>query len=201
MKDLREIIASNICALRAKKGITQYELAKAVNYSDKAVSKWERGESVPEISVLKQVADYFGVTVDYLLCETHEEFDKKQRIVGQAEKRNRGLITALGFMLVWLVATFLFVHLNAAIPDMKLPSWCIFIYAVPLSFTVLLILNSVWGRLKLNFAFISVIVWSVLLSVYLTLLFVLEINFWLLFLVGIPAQVIILLCSGLKKVD
>ena len=201
MKDLREIIASNICSLRAKKGITQSELAKAVNYSDKAVSKWERGESVPEISVLKQVADYFGVTVDYLLAETHEEFDAKQKAVGTAEKRNRGLITALGFMLVWLVATFLFVQLNAAIPDMKLPAWCIFIFAIPVSFTVLLVLNSVWGKRKVNFLIISVIVWSALLCVYLTLLFILDINFWLLFLVGIPAQVIILLWSGLKKVD
>jgi transcriptional regulator with XRE-family HTH domain len=201
MKELRDIIASNICDLRAKKGITQFELAKAVNYSDKAVSKWERGESVPEISVLKQVADYFGVTVDYLLTQNHEEYDAKQKIVGIAHKKNRAIITSLAFMLVWLVATFLFVQLNALFPYMKPPTWCMFVYAVPVSFTVLLILNSVWGKRKINFVIISVIVWSLLLCVYLSLVFITQTNFWLLFLIGVPAQVIILLWSGLKKID
>ena len=67
MSDIKAIIAKNITALRQNHKMTQIELAEKLNYSDKAVSKWERGESVPDISVLKQIADLFGVTVDYLL--------------------------------------------------------------------------------------------------------------------------------------
>ena len=61
MEELREIIAKNISDLRKKSGLTQIELAEKLNYSDKAVSKWERGDSVPDVGVLKQIADLFGV--------------------------------------------------------------------------------------------------------------------------------------------
>ena len=73
MEDLREIIAKNICVLRTKEGMTQSRLAALLNYSDKAVSKWERAESMPDIAVLKQIADIFHVSVDYLLGRTNRK--------------------------------------------------------------------------------------------------------------------------------
>lgn len=76
MNELKVTIANNIANLRKLNGITQSDLAQKLNYSDKAVSKWERGESLPDICVLKQIADIFGVTVDYLLDE-HAEKTKK----------------------------------------------------------------------------------------------------------------------------
>ena len=66
-ENLRAIIAANIAELRKSRSMTQQDLAARLNYTDKAISKWERGESVPDIIVLKQIADMFGVTVDYLL--------------------------------------------------------------------------------------------------------------------------------------
>ena len=64
MNDFKRIIANNITELRRSVPLTQAELAEKLNYSDKAVSKWERGESIPDVIVLKQIADLFGVTVD-----------------------------------------------------------------------------------------------------------------------------------------
>ena len=58
--ELREIIAKNICDLRVGAGLTQLGLAEILNYSDKAVSKWERAESTPDVFMLKRIADYFG---------------------------------------------------------------------------------------------------------------------------------------------
>ena len=72
MEDPKEIIARNIVDLRRKNGMTQLELAEKLNYTDKAVSKWERGESIPDVAVLKTIADLFGVTVDYLLTAEHK---------------------------------------------------------------------------------------------------------------------------------
>ena len=62
MNELKNIIASNITYLRKQKKLTQAELAQELNYSDKAVSKWERGESVPDIETLKNIAEMFEVT-------------------------------------------------------------------------------------------------------------------------------------------
>ena len=55
MEDIKKIISKNIQTLRKDADLTQSELAERLNYSDKAVSKWERGESVPDIVVLKQI--------------------------------------------------------------------------------------------------------------------------------------------------
>lgn len=66
-------IGSNIAALRKKKSITQEELANALNVSAQAVSKWENGGSCPDVALLTEIADYFGVTVDSLLRASAEE--------------------------------------------------------------------------------------------------------------------------------
>ncbi|MBQ2738479.1 MAG: helix-turn-helix transcriptional regulator [Clostridia bacterium] len=199
MKELKEIIATNISELRSEAGITQIKLASALNYSDKAVSKWERAESIPDIVVLKQIADYFHVTVDYLLCEEHREHKEKRKHMLRQMRRNNFIITCLSILLVWFIATFIFVELNITLTTPAIPSWMVFIYAIPVSLTVLLVLNSVWGNKRLNYLIISLMVWTVLLTVYLTLLFAIEQSLWLIFILGIPAQLIIFLWSGLKR--
>ena len=199
MKELREIIANNISELRSEDGITQSKLAQVLNYSDKAVSKRERGESLPDITVLKKIADYFGVTVDYLLTAEHQDYDEKRINKSRAAKRNNFIITGLAFSLVWFIATFLFVELNISLPNSQIPSWLVFIYAIPVACTVLLIFNSIWGLRRLNYLIISVMVWTLLLTVYMTLYYALGHNLWLIFILGIPAELIILLWSGFKK--
>lgn len=194
---LRAVIGNNIAALRVEAKITQLELAEMLNYSDKAVSKWERGESIPDLVVMKRLADIFGVTVDYFLKETHTEEDKKRSPVPAAMRRNRFLVTLLAVALNWLVATFLFVLVRLLSPQGTFATWLIYIYAVPISFLLLLIFNSIWGRRKLNYPIISAFVWTLLASVYLSVLMIAGFDIWLVFVLGIPAQIIILLWSGL----
>ena len=67
MNDIKSIVAKNIAELRQSNNMTQLELAEKINNSDKAISKWERAESSPDISVLVDIAAVFGVTVDYLI--------------------------------------------------------------------------------------------------------------------------------------
>lgn len=203
MKDIREVIAKNICELRTENGLTQLKLAEALNYSDKAVSKWERAESVPDVAVLKQLADYFGVTVDYIVSEVHTADQIKNKNVSVSRRRNRLLITLLAISLVWLVATFAFVEINILIEDPFLPSWLMFIYAIPASAVVALVFNSIWGYGRMNFIIITVLIWTVILSFYLSFLMGPHLNFWLLFMIGIPAEFIVFLWAGLvfKKRD
>ena len=69
--DMKRVIAKNMTELRLAKGMTQLQVAERLNYSDKAVSKWERAESIPDICILKEIADLYGVTLDYLVNEKH----------------------------------------------------------------------------------------------------------------------------------
>lgn len=194
MDDIKQIIAQNIAALRTGKKLTQLELAEMLNYSDKAVSKWERGESIPDVITLKRIADLFGVTVDYIINE-HAEGEKPH--VNKVKRNNRVAITLIAFFVVWLLGTCTFVLLDFF--DQRI--WFSFVSCIPLSILVLIIFNSIWGRKSLNMLLISALMWSSFLTVYLSLLLFASYNFWMLFIIGIPGQIIIFLCFRIKSAD
>lgn len=199
MRELRDVIAKNICDLRTEAKMTQLALADVLNYSDKAISKWERGESVPDIFMLKRIADYFGVSVDYLLESDHTESIENKIANYKMSARNRFVISFLATMLVWFIATFVFVSMLIFSPDLPLRPWLMFIYAIPVSATVALVFNSIWGRRKINYLIISVLIWSFLLSVFMTLIIIFSMNIWPVFLLGIPGQAIVIIWSGLTS--
>ncbi|MBR2312095.1 MAG: helix-turn-helix transcriptional regulator [Clostridia bacterium] len=195
---LKNIIAQNIAQLRRDNNMTQLELAEKLNYSDKAISKWERGESLPDVAVLKNIADIFLVSVDYLLEQTHKKIAPPSART-TARKRRRGVITWLGVLLVWMVATIAFVTLQLIAP-VKMSAWLTFVWAVPVSAVVWLIMNSVWFNRRRNYFIVSVLMWTVLAAAHITLL-VVGVNVWLIYLLGIPAQIIIFLWSGVAARD
>lgn len=191
------IIAGNIGQLRREAGMTQLELAEYLNYTDKAVSKWERGESIPDVITLKALADRFSVTVDYLLRADHPLETEKKREYTKRQRCNHRLITIMSCVLVWLVAVFIHTGVNAALPE-EGKLWMIYLYAVPITLVVFLVLNSVWGNRRNNFLIISALIWSFLACVYISIQLFVSVNMWLLFMIGIPAQIIVGLWSGLR---
>lgn len=197
MSELRDTIAKNICDLRTEAKMTQLALAEVLNYSDKAVSKWERGESIPDIFMLKRIADYFGVSVDYLLESDHTESIEKKIARHKLGARNRFVISFLATMLVWLIATFVFVSMLIFSPDSAIRPWLMFIYAIPTSSTVALVFNSIWGRRRLNYLIISILLWSLILSIFMSFIIIWGANVWPIFLLGVPGQAIIVIWSGL----
>lgn len=196
---LRELLGKNIAAYRKRENWTQARLAEKLNYSDKAVSKWERGESVPDVLTLAVLAECFGVTVDELLTDPNalpERTGPVQQAMGQVVEKtlkrraNKNIILSLSSLLVWFVALLIFVVLDA----LNVPkSWLAFIYAVPADAIVMLSLRSAWKDFRWNRGLISVMMWGSLLSVYMTLLLFAHVNLWKLFLLGVPGQAAILL--------
>ncbi len=197
MEDIKSVIAKNITALRQGHKMTQIELAEKLNYSDKAISKWERGESIPDVMVLKSIADLFGVTLDDLVrqmpvcAEPASKAEKPAR-----NRRNCTVVTALSILLVWFVATLCFVVLDIIFPAMK-AHWLTFVYAIPITMIVWLVFNSIWFRPRWNYLIISVLMWTALASVVVTLA-AFRMWVWQLFLLGVPGQVIILVWSRIQ---
>lgn len=197
---IRCAIAENIAELRKQNGMTQLELAEALNYTDKAISKWERAESVPDIYILKRIADLFGVSVDYLLTTEHEAPAAPEAVIApprQRKIRRRAMITGIAILLCWLIATALF-SLGVMLPDDYDGLWLAFIYAVPASALVWLVLNSIWFNRRRNYLIISILLWTLLTAIHLSCL-VLGKNVWPLYLLGIPGQIMILLWSGMGR--
>lgn len=196
---LKKQIGANIVSYRKRMGMTQAGLAEKLNYSDKAVSKWERGESMPDVLTLVQLAELFEITVNDLLVDPNalpENTGAVERVMGKAvektlkRKADKRIILALSSILVWFVALFIFVVLSS----LDLPkSWIAFFYAIPADAIVMLSLRSAWKDFRWNKMLISVIVWGTLLSFFMTILVFFHVNVWRVFLLGIPGQAAIFL--------
>lgn len=156
MDDLKETISKNLVELRTKARLTQLQLAEMLNYSDKAVSKWERGEAVPDLRVLIQLAEIYGITLDELVKRdgATPKIEPFRRINGK-----RAFITALSVVLVWFVATGLFT-LFYFIPATASYAYLVFVVA-PLPMAIVLTVFSVkWGNRMTNAVSTSLILWS-----------------------------------------
>lgn len=188
-------IGSNIAFYRKRMGLTQVGLAEKLNYSDKAVSKWERGESVPDVLTLMALAEQLEVSVNELIADPNALPDDSG-LVGQVvektlkRKADKRIILSLSSLLVWFVALFFYVVLaSLGVHN----SWLAFFYAIPADAIVMLCLRSAWHDYRWNRVLISGIVWGVLLSVYMTLLMACSLNVWRILLLGIPGQAAVLL--------
>ena len=206
-ENLRAVIAANITNLRKNCGMTQQDLAVRLNYTDKAISKWERGESVPDIMILKQIADMFEVTVDYLLQEEHEipqesadHSDETEDAQNRHTVRTRGFVTGMSILLVWLAAVMMFIVFDTMYAN-HLFHWFVFACAICASLILWLVMNSIWFNRRRNYLIISLLMWSVLILLYMSVWLLTDRMLWLVFILGIPGQAIIVMWSNLKQRD
>lgn len=187
MENIKEIVAQNILNLRKINKLTQYELAEKINYSDKAVSRWEKGESLPDLETLNNIAKVFNVSISYLL-EPHSYDD----IPINNQKIAKLLIVVLSVAVVWMTSIVLFFYLGANLSHYY---WQIFIWALPVSTLVLMYYNYKLGNKKYLLILDSILIWSFITAIYLHFI---HLNLWLLFLIGLPIQTIIVI-NYLKK--
>ena len=211
---LRKVIAENLVYYRREKGLTQAALAETLNYSDKSVSKWERGEGVPDITVLYRLAEFYGITVNDLLltpearqqaeeaaaaqatqtAEAAELIEEFAEVPAEAPKKKRSLRTrilvpVLSIGLVWLVAMVTFFFMEVLCPGLTY-GWLIFLYAIPSSFIVATVFACIWWKQIARFICVSGIVWSVSLSVAVSIAVP---NIWLIYPVAGVLQILTVL--------
>ena len=196
LSELKLIAASNIIKLRTGAGLTQAELGEKLNYSDKTISKWERGEAIPDAYVLTQMAEIFGVTVDYLLSshdawESPEQQEEKER--KQEEHRySVNMIIAISVLGVWTMALTIFVMLWLF--DIIL--WETFVVALPVSILTYMVLICVFRRRQ----HLQFVIAAFVLSMFILLYFTLPMQKpWQLFLIAIPAEIIVFLSCNIRR--
>ncbi len=193
-------IGKNLTRLRRMANLTQLELAEKLNYSDKSVSKWEQGNGIPDVRILMQLAQLYGVSLDDLVRE-----QEPKKVMPRKTKFLQRIVTiACATGLCWLVAVVAFVLTGIFAPSFH-SAWLAYAYAVPATAIVVLIFSSIWHYNKARVISISALVWSVLACIYLTCFVCLpwEINVayktWLIFLVGLPLQALTLFFFVWKK--
>ena len=196
LSELKLISASNIIKLRTEAGLTQAELGEKLNYSDKTISKWERGEAIPDAYVLTQMAEIFGVTVDYLLSshdaweppEQQEEKERKQ----EEHRYSVNMIIAISVLGIWTMALTIFVMLWLF--DIIL--WQTFIVALPVSILTYMVLICVFRRHRQ----LQFVIAAFVLSLFILLYFTLPMQKpWQLFLIAIPAEILVFLSCNIRR--
>ena len=193
LSELKLISASNIIKLRTEAGLTQAELGEKLNYSDKTISKWERGEAIPDAYVLTQMAEIFGVTVDYLLS-SHDAWEPPEQQAARQEEAGYSvnMIIAISVLGVWTMALTIFVMLWLF--DIIL--WESFVVALPVSILTYMVLICVFRRRR----HLQFVIAAFVLSLFILLYFTLPMQKpWQLFLIAVPAEVIVFLSCNIRR--
>lgn len=189
MDDLKRIVADNIIRLRQSQNLTQAELGEKLNYSDKTVSKWERGESLPDAYVLKRIGEIFEVSVDSLLS-----VEKEEELMPQKKERSyrSNMIILVSILGVWTLALLVFelLWLN----DILFP--LLFVIAIPVSFVLLLVLRSIWNNGRHNYWIVAALVFSLFLLIYCCFW---QSHPWQIWLLLIPAELIVYVSFRIKR--
>ena len=185
LSELKLVTAGNLIKLRTGRGLTQAELGAMLNYSDKTISKWERGEAIPDAYVLTQIAEIFGVTVDALLSPPGKWTPPEPE---QEEERSYSVraILAIAVLGVWTLALSAFVALWLA----HIICWQIFVVALPVSILTYLVLICVFKRRRHLKIVVALFVLSLFAMVYLLFF---HANSWQIFLVAILAEALVFL--------
>lgn len=209
MENLAEIVGRNLASLRKARGLTQQDLAEKINYSDKSISKWELGYSLPSVDVLKDFAEFYGVSIDYLVAEQRQE--DLETVATQDMKRknvNRGLIIAMtvAFVVLVVISVFFsgyyspFAH-NPAPEENRKSLWVLFVWMVPI--TLLLVgleVRHFWHNKIANVAIASCFIWTILISFAIQFQYWNDPseNVWYILVVGLPIQVILILMANMN---
>lgn len=191
--EFKEIVASNIIFFRRKKSLTQLQLAEKLNYSDKAISKWERAESLPDAYTLQVLADFFEISLnDFLVAHRRGPLLK----TGKAKL----LISLLSATLVWVIATGIYVI--CALTFFTLSDiWLVFLWAIPACAIVLTVFSYLWGKPWAQLIAVSFILWGIAVALYITLITFASGNLWWLILIGaIPVQLLFVLWYAFRYI-
>ena len=181
----QELLAKNLAYYRKASGLTQLELAEKFNYSDKSVSKWERGEGFPDVFVLKSLADFYGITVDDFYVPEHKKVATTNHSLSK-----QVYIKLLSLGIGWLVTITTFFFLNTLLGDVKFQTWLVFIYGIVLTGIILLVFDFIYHHRFLRVIDTSIIIWSTAMTIFFTFYVVMDLPLPFLFVVAVPLQIL-----------
>lgn len=192
-KDIKKIVAKNLANLRKNKKLTQTELAEKFGYSDKAISKRENGDTLPDIQTLYQLCEFYNVTLDFLVNE--QDFEDKIKYINHLNRKviiNNSMIELLYCSFVWILAVIIYIYI---LIFSELDYWQIFVWALPATSLVMLLFSKVWKQKIYTFVVRSLFFWTLVIACYIQFI---QYNIWPLFFLMIPIQVALILAIAIN---
>ena len=198
----RKQVANNLSYYRKKCGMTQSMVAEKLNYSDKAISKWERGDGIPDAYVLCSLADIYGVSIDVLLSTTKEQLAAEPEIeeiaTEKALNKKHKYIAILSCGLALFVTVLVYVVLSLVFKT-NTEYLYVLLWGIPAASIVALVFNCIWGKRYNNTYIESILIWTISICTVLTIEHYVHIpNAWLLLLLPFSFQLLIILWNNMK---
>lgn len=199
METLEQIYASNLSALRKDRHLTQLELAEKLGYSDKSISKWEMGKALPPLEVAKDIAAFFGVSLDRMLRENGAKEAIESAPAGSRRRTNQITIMAMLVCFIFFGAAAIFAY-DAVFGEAQHANlWIVFVWAIPISLLVCTLISyRFYHHTKPFWILLSITLWTAFIALPIHFHFLLNQEIWYVILVPIPLQIGILLGMRLK---
>lgn len=178
MKNLREIISTNLINLRKQNNLTQIELAKQINFSDKAISRWEKGECLPDIETIEKLSEVFNVPMSAIL----ESQDGGQKVVSTKPAKQQVLSQIFLICELWVILSVIYAYVNVAKGKNM---WQIFVWGIPATAFVVFFQNKKNHNNIIGFVSATVFIWTFITSLFLHLI---EACPWYFYILGVPMQ-------------
>lgn len=186
-EEIRKNFSQNLINLRKAKNLTQLQLAEKLNYSDKAISKWEVGSVLPDVETLQSIAEFFGITINDLI------YAKKKNVLKSFYKTHL-FMSLLVSVSIWFVATIIFFVLDSVTAWGR--PWLVFIFTIPINAVVLIVFSALWFK-KIHIYFAtSLCLWGVIVATYIGIN---NPTLWFIFIVGVVGQAVITFAMPIKK--
>jgi transcriptional regulator with XRE-family HTH domain len=152
MQNLSEIVGHNLMTMRKAKGMTQQQIAEKLNYSDKSISKWENGYAVPSVDILKEFAEFYGVTIDFLITEQTDDAvlnaaNHEEAVEEKKQQANKAVVIALANVVVLLIFTLVFVSnlISGKLDGMA--NYMLFLWSLPACMAISMVsVRVLYGR-------------------------------------------------------
>jgi len=178
MENLREIIATNIINLRKAKNWTQVELARRINFSDKAVSRWEKGEVMPDIETIQRLSEVFDVPMTAII-----EKQKNQQQETKTKPTKQEVLSQIFLVCeIWTILSVAYAYLNIS---SGLNVWKIFLWGVPATVLLLYIVNLRHKHNVSSFVYGTIFIWTFTACLFIQMI---HLHAWFFFILGIPIQ-------------
>ena len=178
MENLREIIATNIINLRKAKNWTQVELARRINFSDKAVSRWEKGEVMPDIETIQRLSEVFDVPMTAII-----EKQKNQQQETKTKPTKQEVLSQIFLVCeIWTILSVAYAYLNIS---SGLNVWKIFLWGVPATVLLLYIVNLRHKHNVSSFVYGTIFIWTFTACLFIQMF---HLHAWFFFILGIPIQ-------------
>ena len=183
MDHIREIVSNNLINLRKASGLTQVELAKKINYSDKAISRWEKGEVLPDLETIYALSEIYDVDTSAILKKPKlQDNTINKKLIKQNLLSQIFLICE-----IWLILSFVFTYIHIT---KQISIWQIFVWGIPATSIILIIFNKKNQTNISSFIYGTILIWSLIVCFYLHLI---DSNPWYMFFIGIPLQGLIII--------